>query len=64
MKGYGGSPIVDQMNEAKAVQTSLSFAELVKNSKANQEKMLGRALTEEEMAELKAKIRKFYPNAK
>ena len=35
------------------MQTSLSFAELVKNSKANQEKMLGRALTEEEMAELK-----------
>ena len=34
------------------MQTSLSFAELVKNSKANQEKMLGRALTEEEMTEL------------
>ena len=34
------------------MQTSLSFAQLVKNSKDNQEKMLGRELTEDELAEL------------
>ena len=34
------------------MQTSLSFAQLVKNSKDQQEKMLGRELTEEEIAEL------------
>lgn len=34
------------------MQTSLSFAQLVKNSKDQQEKMLGRELTEDEIAEL------------
>ena len=64
MKGMGGSPVVDQMKEQTAVQTSLSFAELLANSKKMKEEMLGRPLEESELKELEEKIKKFYPNAK
>merc|ERR1719272_966580 len=64
MKGYGSSPVVDKMNEEKQVASSLSFAQLVQNSKNSEEKMLGRKLTDLEIVELEAKIHKFYPNAK
>jgi len=52
MKGYGSSPLVDKMNEEKMVSSSLSFAQLVKNSQTSEEKMLGRPLTELEVKEL------------
>ena len=52
MKGYGSSPLVDKMNEEKMVASSLSFAQLVKNSQTSEEKMLGRPLTELEVKEL------------
>merc|ERR1711956_72296 len=64
MKGYGSSPVVDKMNEEKQVASSLSFAQLVQNSKNSEERMLGRKLTDLEIVELEAKIHKFYPNAK
>jgi len=61
-KGLGNSPIVDAAREGSA-NTDLSFAQLVANSKKMQENMLGRPLTDDELATLEAKIRKFYPNA-
>jgi len=64
MKGYGGSPVVDQMKESSTVSTALSFEQLVNNSKKQQEEMLGREMNEEELKALKEKIRKFYPTAK
>ena len=39
------------MNEEKMVASSLSFAQLVKNSQTSEEKMLGRPLTELEIKE-------------
>ena len=56
MKGYGSSPVVDKMNEEKQVATTLSFAQLVANSKSSQEKMMGRSLSDEEMTELQAHL--------
>lgn len=64
MKGYGNSPIVDEMRDNKAAQTSLSFAQLVANSKKMQEDQSGRPMTEEELKILEDKIRKYYPTAK
>jgi hypothetical protein len=42
----------DDMKEPTAVSTSLSFAQLVANSKKMKEDMLGRSCTEEEVAEI------------
>ena len=65
MKGYGGSPVVDEMNDTVGtVKTDLSFAQLVANSVKMQEQQYGRPLTEDEREEIATKIRKFYPNAK
>ena len=50
-KGYGGSPVIDEMNEAK-VSTELSFAQLLANSIKMKEEALRRPLTEDEIKEL------------
>ena len=63
-KGYGGSPILDETKNVDAVKTDLSHAQLVANSCAMQQKMLGRELTVEEVQAIDEKIRKYYPNAK
>ena len=47
-KGYGSSPLLDEAGSAPA--TNLSHAQLVANSVKMQEDMLGRSLTEEEVA--------------
>jgi len=63
MKGFGSSPVVDEMKEAQPVKTELTHAQLVANSCEMQKKLLGRDLTESEVAEIDAKIRKYYPDA-
>ena len=65
MKGYGSSPMVDDANalQGNTVKTGLSHAELVANSCKQQEEMLGRKLTDEEVKAVDDKIRKYYPNA-
>ena len=62
-KGYGSSPYVDEANAGEGVKTDLSHAQLVANSVAMQEKMVGRKLTDEEVKVIDDKIRKYYPNA-
>lgn len=64
MKGYGSSPYSEAVEDSKTIETNLSHAQLVANSKKAQEEMLGRPLDEDELKELDAKIAKFYPNAK
>jgi len=63
-KGFGNSPYTEAVDAQKTVQSSLSHAQLVANSKKMQEEMIGRSLDEDEMKELEAKITKFYPDAK
>ena len=63
-KGYGSSPVVDDSKDPTPIKTELSHAQLVANSVRQQEEMLGRALTESEVAAIEAKISKYYPGAK
>lgn len=63
-KGFGNSPYDDAVKGSKVIETGLTRAELVANSKKMQEETLGRPLDQDELKELEAKISKFYPNAK